>query len=418
MQLARYICFVLAITCMGLAAVAQNDAVKKNNGGGKPKKVTTYHYKKLKASEGFMVDGKKEGTWMYWYPSGEIKQIENYKNFKLDGSVGTFAPVLPYDSIDYGVMKGLYKMRLKAQKNNAVGPKLHLIHYKNGLKEGSSLTWHDSVLIMQSAYVRDTLDGEYKEYRLTKPGEKQVLRKMVTYKMGVYHGKYIDYTQGEQYVTEGHYVNGKKDGAWKEFENAVFYENNYVNGKLHGKQTIRDIARKPLGEKEYRNGILHGPFTEYNYDEPGIVMKTTGTHAEGEKTGLMRVYRNNTLYSEYGAYTGVLNGPHRTYYGNGKLKTEGEYVFGMINGCWTHYTSQGIKEGTECFDHGEMVSFDYFHLNGKKAATSVRDKNGIHRFTEFYPSGKKRMEILKFRNDQPIDYILTTWNEKGKKNEL
>ena len=34
---------------------------------------------------GKMKDGKKEGKWIYWYPSGQKKSVLTYKDEKLDG---------------------------------------------------------------------------------------------------------------------------------------------------------------------------------------------------------------------------------------------------------------------------------------------------------------------------------------------
>ncbi|HYG52731.1 MAG TPA: TonB family protein [Flavobacteriales bacterium] len=378
----------------------------------KQKKITEYYYKKLRKSEGFTLDGKKDGTWTYWTLDGQIERIENYKNGKADG---TF---LYYEALDVpGVIPGkaAYKTYLASQKKLQHGPLINEINYKNGHKHGRLRTWMQESLITEATYVRDTLDGEYKEYRLGTRGEKFALRKLVVYKMGVYNGKYLDLSQGEQFKTDGTYVNGKKEGFWNEFYDRIIFENNYKNGVLHGKQTAYDIERHYLGFRTYQNGTLHGPFEEMLFDESRILQKISGTYVKGEKEGILKWYYGDKLMIEYNVYNGVNHGKMNYYYGNGQIMKQGNYMFGKIDSCWTYYTWQGMNEGNECFDEGMYFSLEYKYPNGKKSAQSVRQKDGTDLFTEYYLNGKKKNEIIRYYSHQYLDYIETHFDEKGKK---
>ncbi|HLP13640.1 MAG TPA: energy transducer TonB [Flavobacteriales bacterium] len=381
--------------------------------GQKPKKITEYHFKKIKKSEGHLLNDQKEGTWVFWAIDGTIERIENYANGKPHG-VFQYYDVIPVTDVIPN--KVIYKNYLGAQEQGRHGPLQHELNYVNGLKHGLSRTWLNGNLLTQCSYVRDTLDGEYKEFRVgTDTDEKQVLRKLANYKMGIYHGKYMDLTQGEELKTEGIYLNGKKEGFWNEFHDRTIFESNYRNNLLHGKQTAYSMEHKFLGFRTFQDGKFHGPFEEMLFDESRIPQKITGNYVNGEKEGVVKWYYDTILMIEYGVYNGVNHGKMSYYYGNGKLMKQGNYMFGKIDSCWNYYNYLGTHEGTECFDEGMYETLVFKYANGKPAAKSVRLKDDTHLMTEYYPGGKKKNELVRFYSHQYFEYIETHFNEKGKK---
>ena len=54
--------------------------MQKDNNGLKNGVETCWHPSGKKSSEGLWVDGSKEGKWLEWYESGQLKSTESFKN--------------------------------------------------------------------------------------------------------------------------------------------------------------------------------------------------------------------------------------------------------------------------------------------------------------------------------------------------
>ena len=65
-------------------------------------------------------------------------------------------------------------------------------------------------------------------------------------------------------VFEGEYLNGKRNGKWKEYDydGKLKFEGEYLNGKRHGKGKEYYYNRL-IFEGEYLNGKRHGKGKEY-----------------------------------------------------------------------------------------------------------------------------------------------------------
>ena len=75
------------------------------------------------------------------------------------------------------------------------------------------------------------------------------------YNNGNINGKVIAYGDNDEKF-EGYYLNGKKSGFCKEYDNKgnLRFEGNYLNGKRNGKGKEYDKKRKIIYEGEYTNG--------------------------------------------------------------------------------------------------------------------------------------------------------------------
>ena len=64
-----------------------------------------------------------------------------------------------------------------------------------------------------------------------------------------------EYDYDGNIIFEGEYLNGKRNGKGKEFENdKLIFEGEYFNGKRNGKGKEYDINGKLIYEGEYLNG--------------------------------------------------------------------------------------------------------------------------------------------------------------------
>lgn len=124
-----------------------------------------YDQKGNKVSEGKLMNKIPEGEWKYYhFESNQLMTYEFYKNGKLDG-----------------IRKVFYKDGTIAEETN----------YKLGIKEGASKRFSEKGQLIEShIYKNDLFDGP------------------ATYYDGLGNKMY-----------EGNYVNGKRVGIWKFFEN-------------------------------------------------------------------------------------------------------------------------------------------------------------------------------------------------------
>ena len=147
-------------------------------------------------------------------------------------------------------------------------------------------------------------------------------------------------------IFKGEYLNGKRSGYGREFENhKMIFEGNYLNGKRNG-QGKEYIDRELIFEGNYLNGKRNGKGKKYYNDG---VLKFEGIYLDGKKWNGKMFGKNCKEVSE------LKNGKARItkYYENGELKFEGEYLNGKKNG-----------KGKE-YEFNEEL-FDGEYLNGKR----------------------------------------------------
>ncbi|HLO92652.1 MAG: toxin-antitoxin system YwqK family antitoxin [Chloroflexota bacterium] len=137
-------------------------------------------------------------------------------------------------------------------------------------------------------------------------------------------------------VSEGNYINEKKDGVWKYYNNdsIVIAEENYVNGVPNGVWKTFYANGAIYEEMPYVNGIKEGTWMQYFYDGP---IKTKAT------------YKN-----------GLLEGLATFYYPNGRVFISGPYIRNLKDGVWMHLNDKGIAEKREIWQAGFLVAEEYY----------------------------------------------------------
>ena len=112
---------------------------------------------------------------------------------------------------------------------------------------------------------------------------------LINYKY--FSGKYIEYElnrKGKEYkndklLFEGEYLNGKKNGKYKEYyhDGKLEFEGEYLNGKKwNGKCKVYDYNGKLYFEGEYLNGKKNGKCKEYDYNGK---LRFEGEYLNGKK---------------------------------------------------------------------------------------------------------------------------------------
>lgn len=205
-------------------------------------------------AEGIFTDaGKKEGLWKEYYPDGKMK------------ATGTYA-----DDIKTGEWK---------------------FYYPNGQLEQTG------------SYKAGKLEGEWNWfYSSGKPLRKEFFID------GLADGMLTEYDEDGNIITEGDYIEGKKEGLW-------FYK---------------------VGD---------------NTDE--------GEYAEGLRNGTWKSYYADGLLHFEGKFVDDLpNGEHTWYWDNGRIKQQGRYVMGQKTGDWNKYDEEGLPIISITFHVGKEEKVD------------------------------------------------------------
>ena len=188
-------------------------------------------------------------------------------------------------------------------------------------------------------------------------------------KDGLRHNEWVTYWEDGKIRSQGSYLEGKKQGVWKEFNQEgieqEFYT--YKNGTLNGKS--RWLIWSNIAECNYEDGIKHGNYTEW--DEEGLV-RAKGSYNRGLPHGKWSI-RNETITGEY-----VDGEPHGVW----TIKESGQTLTGALNlgnvcGQWRCEEEDGSAvTGDDCKVEA------YFEFGNKEEEWSFIDcKNSSTGFT-------------------------------------
>ena len=214
----------------------------------------------------------------------------------------------------------------------------------------------------------------------------------------------------EEKITEGNYIDGKKEGLWKSY---------YSNGSLKSEITFRH------GEKYGKAKIF---FENGNIAEEGVwlIDKWVNKYKAYYQNGKLSYAWN---YNEYGTRSGY----QKYFYENGKIKIEGEWEDGKEKGIIREYYPDGSIRSEKVFNKGktETDSIVIYEIKEKVVTKSddqseQKDTTEIH-FKEpdslgifegnghhiFYNKYKKTDKEGIFDNGYLIDGKQYFYDEKG-----
>lgn len=281
--------------------------------------------------EGRFKDDKPFGTFKYYFQDGKIKAINDFKD---QGKVA-------YSKLFFETGELMATGKFVGEKKDSTwtyfdkkGVKISEEHYKDFKKDGIWRTYYlNGKVNSETPYEAGIINGIEKEYY-----DNGSLKKEWSYKNGIIDGICTIYHSNGQIEIQGKYVNDLKEGTW------LYYND---NGTLRIKE-------------EYSKGILkqrhkiNGTFTE-NYPD-GITQEIV-TYKNGKKEGPFKEYYDEGKWikvlkkSEDGVspdeYVEELEGL--------KLKREGNYLNGKLEGKVITYSANGKIEKTEIYKDGKVV---------------------------------------------------------------
>ncbi|MFP4488604.1 MAG: toxin-antitoxin system YwqK family antitoxin [Bacteroidales bacterium] len=204
------------------------------NSDGTVKSSVIYNDEGNKVSEGIVTeDGRRNGTWLNYYPGGSIKEKGEYSNNSRTGS-WTF-----YDREGNVVQTG---------------------QYRNGRPDGLWQWYYpDGSLLREEEYYQGKRDGDFTEY--TREGE--IISK----------GRYLDGERNGSWVItvgdhreEGDYIIGLREGWWRYYddEGNTLYRGKYVQGNPDGHHFYYYDNGRIKEEQYYDMGLRQRTWRKYN----------------------------------------------------------------------------------------------------------------------------------------------------------
>lgn len=355
------------------------------------------------ASEGLMVNGQPEGLWKNYYKTGKLKSQGRRENFLLEGiwkfyneeeilvneitySKNKKDGVSRKYNLDGGIIQqSRFKDNLLNGREEYFfqnGEIQKEIPYIKGIKEGTGYTYSkdDGRVIQILKYSNDVLVLEDNINRYNENQEKQ--------------GKWITFHPNRVNKLVGNYVNGKKSGIFKEYdeEGKLIGIYNYDNGVL--KETSDEFSVLNVKKKYFANGSVKSETSYsksgkkqgyyYEYDEKGNLIKSEFyeqdlllwegyTDKQGRKQHLWKYYYPNGTLKAEGAYINDKEeGDWKYYFESGKLEQKGHYVNGKPDKKWEWFFESEKPRRIENYDEGilegnyiEYDQYNYVIIEGK-----------------------------------------------------
>ncbi|MFN3952129.1 MAG: toxin-antitoxin system YwqK family antitoxin [Thermaurantimonas sp.] len=177
-------------------------------------------------------NGKRQGQWVYYHPSGNLKTIENYSDNLLDGIRVTlndrgylnieeyyvrgklhgtqkifdgFARLMELKEFNEGVLSGIYK-----KFNPNTGKLSEEGTFVNNEKHGKYIWYYDNGNpAVAYTYKMGMIEGEAIEY--FRDGG---IAAISTYQANELNGSHKEFYQDGKLKIEGQYKNGEKSGKW------------------------------------------------------------------------------------------------------------------------------------------------------------------------------------------------------------
>ncbi|SHG65203.1 Antitoxin component YwqK of the YwqJK toxin-antitoxin module [Flavobacterium fluvii] len=400
----------------GLKSVVENYADGVLNGLG-----TSYYVNGGKQCEVNFVKGERDGKLTCLYPNGSIKSEANYVNGKLNGLFSRY---------------------------NEVGDIVETYTCVNDLIDGKYLEYYDGKLVKSEAdYANGKIKDSYKTYYSNGTLEKEStyeggkIKKLVFYfsngkksSESFYNDKeeleaynYFD-SNGNKYFEEK-YKSGELKSAvqylknnpkpveislsskpftMKDFDGNQLAAGNFEKGKKTGEWNHHFISGTKRLQEFYSRGNQNGLSHDYNKNGEISSIKN---YSNDTLNGLYEVYENGKLDRSYSYEKGRQNGPYKSFYTDGSLKSEGFLVNGGTNFEKLGYWQNGTISKREKYIEDVLTSYENYNSKGEKESSfdcinktgkfTISHNNGATTITNELVNGElngKLLEKDKFNN--------------------
>jgi antitoxin component YwqK of YwqJK toxin-antitoxin module len=210
----------------------------------------------------------------------------------------------------------------------------------------------------------------------------------------VKHGPYVWWWTSDQKREQGDYQNGKKHGLWISLPEEVggpLVIGRYVNGVPSGRWRERTGRREQEDEngvertffnreieKHYRNGVLHGPYSDSSNDE-----YEKGFYVNGKREGIWEKGSDSGNNEKTTYRSGLKQGPFESQ--DSEHITTGAYHADLKHGVWKTWAI----DNTDGEKRKVLTSSCAYSAGKKHGLCETFDIDGRHRSSEQYVAGKR-----------------------------
>lgn len=347
----------------------------------------------IKSSEGFLVNKKPDGYWKTYHESGSLKSEGNRKNFQLDSlwrfydESGVLTLEITYQNdkkngprttfLSDGTVIENFLNDVKTGVTKTLDLKKRLVKsvpFYNGLEEGLALSYDTlGIIIELTTYKRGYIVDRERINRRDADNNAQ----------GIWKWFYDDGTLKQQ----GNFKNGRKNGIFKSFD---------PQGNLSKIEKFIDDVRQESAEEVARLELRRDYF-------PDGKVKVEATYRKGVPEGIRREFNpEGEVVQSYTFSKGVVvaqgivsneglnQGSWKTFYPDGKIKSEGGYANGNRVGEWIFYYPKGAVEQKGSYNNAGKPNgkWQWFYSSGQLLREeNYRDGLRDGTLTEFSPEG-------------------------------
>jgi uncharacterized protein len=299
-------------------------------------------------------NGLKQGRWKFFYENGLVKLDGVYKDDKKNGYFkdydenGQLLAVRKYvNDVEEKEAPELASLSVKTDYY-PTGAIKTVASYNGDIPEGVRREYAEDGKII-AGYIfhkgkmtgegivdeEGTRDGPWKEYY-----DDGTIRSVGIYDKGNRVGEWKFYYENGKLEQQGKYSKkGKPDGTWKwYFEDGILQrEQSFIAGLEDGDYMENDETGKLIVKGQFVEGLEEGDWT-YDFGQ----YKETGTYRGGMRNGRWNsYYPDGSMRFEGEFIDDNMNGKVTWYWPGGKIRETGTYVNGSREGDWASFNEDG-----------------------------------------------------------------------------
>lgn len=299
-------------------------------------------------------NGLKQGRWKFFYDNGLVKLDGVYKDDRKNGyfkeydEKGQLLSVKKFvNDTEEKEVPELTSLSVKTDYYSS-GKIKTVASYDGDTPEGVRREYNEEGKITASYIFRKgnmvgegivdeegNRDGPWKEFY-----PDGTLRSAGTYDKGIKTGEWKYYYANGKIEQQGKYTKkGKLDGLWTWFyeDGGMQREQGYINGLEDGEYLENDEQGKTIVKGQYVEGLEEGEWV-YDFGQ----YKEIGTYRSGLRNGKWKsYYPDGTLRFEGDFIDDNMNGFVAWYWADGKVRESGSYLNGSRQGDWNYFNEDG-----------------------------------------------------------------------------
>lgn len=353
----------------------------------------------------FKNNGKNHSIITSYHPNGSIAQYLEAKEMRANGVYREWFPNGQL-KIEASVIGGTADITQGAQKdwlfdgiNNVWDEDGHLtaqIPYHGGSLEGVSVLFYPSGFVKsQIPYVKNMEEGEQIEFY-----PNGSVKSKITFARGIRTGKSVGFFDSgkkaweEEYADSlllgGHYYN-LQEGLIGEVEDGrgiqARYENNSILYLLEIRQGTPEGMVKQFNSKGHLLSIYSIKSSKKHGEEIAYYPLETGEKEPKQKL---------SIQWDHGSVHGIM----KTWYQNGQLQSQREYVKNQKLGPSCAWYKNGSLMFIEEYEEGVLTKGAYYKKNRNEPISTVMNGNGI---AHLYDEDGIFMKKITYAKGKPID---------------